>query len=40
MIRPTDDMFNHKYHICKYDAKGNPVNVRELTLQEILSDGE
>ncbi len=36
MIRPTDDKFSHKYFICKYDANGNPVKVREISLKEIL----
>ncbi len=36
MIRPMDDKFNHKYFICKYDANGNPVKVREISLKEIL----
>ncbi len=36
MIRPSDEEFNHKCFICKYDEKGNPVKVREITLKEIL----
>ena len=36
MIRPMDDKFNHKFFICKYDQKGNPIKVREITLKEIL----
>ncbi len=40
MIRPMDSEFNHKYFICKYDEKGNPVKVREITLKEILSEPE
>lgn len=37
MIRPVDDKFNHKFFVCKYDEKGNPVNVREITLKEIMA---
>jgi len=37
MIRPSDEDFNHKYFICKYDEKGNPKMVREITLKEILA---
>jgi len=37
MIRPSDEDFNHRYFICKYDEKGNPKMVREITLKEILS---
>lgn len=37
MIVPTDAEFNHKYYICKWVGK-NPVNVREITLKEILGE--
>lgn len=37
MIRPNDDEFNHSYYVCKYDDKGNPTKVRQITLKEILS---
>jgi hypothetical protein len=37
MIRPMDDQFNHRFFICKYNEDGNPVNVREITLKEIMS---
>ncbi len=38
MIRPTDEDFNHKFFICKYDEKGNPVKVRNMKIKEILED--
>ncbi len=38
MIRPMDKDFNHKFFICKYDEKGNPAKVREITLKEIVED--
>lgn len=38
MIRPMDANFNFKYFICKYDEKGNPKKIRELTTKEILGE--
>lgn len=38
MIRPSDAAFNFKYFICKYDEKGNPKKIRELTTKEILGE--
>ncbi len=38
MIRPTDAKGNFKFHICKYDEKGNPKPVREITTKEILGE--
>ncbi len=38
MIRPADKDFNFKYFICKYDEKGNPKKIRELTIKEILGE--
>lgn len=40
VIRPTDEQYNHKYYICKYDEKGNIAPVREITLKEILGKDE
>ncbi len=37
-IMPTDEKFNHKYFVCKYDESGNPKMVREITLKEILGE--
>ena len=37
MIRPSDDEYNFKLFICKYDENGNPRKVREMLLKEILS---
>lgn len=37
MIRPSDDEYNFKLFICKYDEQGNPCKVREMLLKEILS---
>ena len=36
MIRPKDEDGNHAYYICKYDDKGNPKPIREISLKEIL----
>lgn len=38
MIRPIDGKGNFKFHICKYDEKGNPKAVREITTKEILGE--
>ena len=38
MIRPIDGKGNFKFHICKYDEKGNPKPVREITTKEILGE--
>ncbi len=40
MIKPTDKEFNHMYFVCKFDEKGNPKKVREISLKEILNPGE
>jgi len=37
MIRPMDADLNFKFFICKYDEKGNPLKVREITLKEVLN---
>lgn len=37
MIRPMDEDLNFKFFICKYDEKGNPLKVREITLKEVLN---
>jgi len=39
-IRPVDSEYNHKYFICKYDEKGQPKAVREITLKEIIAEDE
>ena len=37
MIRPSNEDFDFKLFICKYDENGNPRKVREMQLKEILS---
>lgn len=37
-IMPIDEKFNQKYFICKYDEKGNPRMIREISLKEILGE--
>lgn len=38
MIRPIDAKGSFKFHICKYDEKGNPKPVREITTKEVLGE--
>lgn len=37
MIRPIDENGNFILYVCKYDEKGNPEKVREITLKEVFS---